>query len=259
MPHSGAAIRLGCVAYLNSLPFRYPLKKNIFKSQATLTEAIPTELNCQLSTQKLDLALTSSVVFLDRNYKLLPRLCIAANHQILSVNLYSQLPLKELSGKRLGLTHHSATSVELLQVLCDHYWCISPQFVPLNRNEPLKNYPAILLIGDEALVNLSLPGFETVDLASEWYAFTGLPFVFAVFSAQSYLSSFELEMMSLKLQEVLQWSENHLELLTKEGASQSGLPEGLIQKYFSLCNYRLEEKEIESLKIFQEIRHVSKI
>src|SRR5262245_46647635 len=168
-------MRIGFVDYINTLPISLPFRLGIIETNFEFVYKIPSELNHLLRGGKLDIALVSSVEYLQGNYSLAPGFGIACADQIMSVNLYTQIPISALTGKRVGLTHHSATSVELLKVLCYHLWKIEPQFELLDRKEPLSKYAAFLLIGDEALANVSVSSFEAIDLGLAWHTLTGLP------------------------------------------------------------------------------------
>ncbi|MCH9626680.1 MAG: Chorismate dehydratase [Chlamydiales bacterium] len=244
---------IGMVEYINALPFHLPFRLGEIKTEASITYGIPSAVNAQLRAGKLDMALTSCAEYFDGPYQLLPGFCIGACKEILSVNLYTRLP--KLDGATIAVTHHSATSIALLKVLCHHFWKVEPTFIPLEREKPLTHYDAFLLIGDEALEQLTIPGYQTIDLASAWYEATQLPFVFAVFAQRGGAHDHSGE-----LEASLQWSEANRGRLIHEAHLQSGLAPELIDRYYTLCRYRLEDKEREGLNLFQQLReHVSKV
>jgi chorismate dehydratase len=84
--------------------------------------------------------------------------------------------MEELHGARIGVTDEAATAPRLLQVLLRLKYQVQPQaYVPLQASSD-----AFLLIGNRGLLQrMGAPGFQhTYDLGNEWYAWTGLPFVF---------------------------------------------------------------------------------
>lgn len=242
-------LRIGCVEYINAFPLVHAFKTGQLKCESELIYAVPSTLNRLLCEKKLDLALTSSIEYLNGNYDLLPDFCIAAKKQILSVNLYRK---KGEALDKIALTHHSATSIALLKVLCKHYWNVKPEFVPLDRSIPLKNNSAFLLIGDEALKQLAVEGFETIDLAESWQAMTGLPFVFAVFSIRKNQNEEQLKHFSQKLESALKWGCDHLEEIIECASGCTGLAKSLVKKYYGLCHYHLGQRELEGLMKFKE-------
>lgn len=241
--------QIGIVEYINALPFYFPLQIGELQTEHTFTYDIPSRLNTQLREGKLDMALTSCSEYLDGTYQLLPGYCIGAHKEILSVNLYLQ---GKLDGGRIGLTHHSATSIALLKVLCHHFWKEKPNFVPLQEGE---KYDGFLLIGDNALKKMTIPGYRTIDLASAWYEATRLPFVFAVIAVRE-----GIQCDGDEFEAALQWSEANRERLVEAAYTQTGLPKNLINRYYDVCCYRLGEKELEGLQLFKNLREsVSKI
>lgn len=248
-------LRVGCVEYINALPIHFPFQGGHIPCSSAFTFAIPSVLNGLLRENKLDVALSSSVEYLDGNYRLVPGFGIVGLQQVLSVNLYTRLPVNALEGARIGLTHHSAASISLLKVLFRHHWRVAPQLEPLDRKELLTGYDAFLLIGDEALEQLTIPGFQTIDLATAWHEMTGLPFVFAVFSARNEVSFSSLEILQQELDAALAWSSAHREAIEKAAMKQCQMTPELVRNYYTVLGYRLGSQEIESLELFRKLRH----
>lgn len=228
-------MKIGVVDYLNALPFSLPYRLEQLQSDCTFTYATPSELNRLLKEGHLDAALTSSATSLP----FLPAYGIASQKEILSVNLY-------LSGSfegRIGITSESATSVELLKILCRFHWHVEPTFLSLCS----PNLDGFLLIGDAALH--SFPEYKRIDLASAWYEMTALPFVFALISLRE-----GIEYTGEEFEKALIWSESHREELLLFASKRSGLPTSLLKKYYQICRYRLGDKEREGLKVFHQLR-----
>lgn len=245
-------LRIGWVSSINAFPFHLPFKKDT--EDFLFSYAAPTHLNHMLKEGELDVALTSSVEYLDQRYLLLPGFGIAANSCIRSVNLYTKRSPHLLDGARIGLTSQSATSVALLKVLCHHVWKVNPRFELLDRTLSFDAYDGVLLIGDEALQYKTLPHFQTIDLASVWYEATHYPFVFAVFSVKETSDPVALRSFEKSLPEALAWSETHAEHVIEAAEQKSGLPPALIREYFQTCQYRIGHQEWEGLKLFNSMR-----
>jgi predicted solute-binding protein len=249
--------RIGCVNYINALPLYLPFRLGKIAHDFEFIYDIPSALNTLLRRKAIDAALTSSVEYLDGDYHFIKGLGISGLNTIMSVNFYTQFPILALSGMRVGLTHHSATSIALLKVLCHYLWKIEPHFEPLNREEPFINYAAFLLIGDEALKHLSISNFQTIDLCHAWYMLTALPFVFAVMAVKEATDKQKIAEIGKKFETALNWSDSNREVVESEALKHSSLPPALIQKYFSVINYRLGKKEMEGLKTFNHLRKLS--
>jgi len=101
---------------------------------------------------------------------------VACDGAALSVFLFSNTPVEQLSGSNIAVTTHTATSIQLLRVLFADLWQVSNHsFV-----EMFDNHDAELVIGDPALEKLALGEFDhSYDLGSAWKSLTDLPFVFA--------------------------------------------------------------------------------
>jgi chorismate dehydratase len=71
--------------------------------------------------------------------------------------------------------------VALTRILCAQRWRIAPKLTPAEPDirAMMARADAALIIGDPALA-IRPDGLTKIDLGSEWQAFTGLPFVYAM-------------------------------------------------------------------------------
>jgi predicted solute-binding protein len=246
-------LRVGWVGYINALPFTLPFELGkVGRGRLENTYAPPTALNELLQQKKLDIALTSCVECLDGEYHLLPGFGIASAQNVMSVNLYTRFSPSTLNGALVGLTPHSATASALLRVLCRHFWKVDPNFELLNQE--YTHYTAFLLIGDEALHHLSIPGYQTIDLAAAWYEMTGLPFVFALFVSQKEVDINARSRFQNQLNEALQWGKRHPNEIAHHAQARCPLSLALIRQYYGCLHYRLGENEREGLQTFNKLR-----
>ena len=95
-------------------------------------------------------------------------------HSAESVFIFSNKPIQEI--KTLQLDAQSRTSNNLSKVLLKYHWKINPELV----NSDLAD--AFVQIGDRTFANRDHYPYQ-YDLAAEWFNFTGLPFVFAVWAS----------------------------------------------------------------------------
>ena len=125
---------------------------------------------------------TAEVIRLEGLVRPVADLCVAAGDRALSVLLFSRRPANELEGATVGVTSHTATSIQLLRVLFADHWRLSPgRYVSLDQP-----HDAALIIGDPALQERSLRRYPFVyDLGEEWKRLTGLPFVYALWVIRS--------------------------------------------------------------------------
>ena len=105
-------IRLGRISYVNMAPVFFRLEADVAELQG-----VPTELNERLLNGELDLAPISSIEYA-RNaerLRLLPRLCVASEGAVDSIQLVTRRPLEQV--RVVAVTPESATSVVLTKVL----------------------------------------------------------------------------------------------------------------------------------------------
>jgi chorismate dehydratase len=174
-------MRIGAVNYLNTKPLIYGLGDLLPHAEIVLD--IPSRLAEGLSAGELDVALIPVIeYFRGQHYRLVPDISIASEGAVLSVTLFSRVPWARI--RRVALDEGSRTSAALTRILLSRRYGVEAQSIPLAMDtEPERlDVDAVLLIGDRAM-RACLPGFDfAFDLGQEWYQWTGLPFVFAVWA-----------------------------------------------------------------------------
>lgn len=177
-------LRIGAVTYLNSKPLTEHLP-GLFP-EAIIRDDYPSRLADDLASGKLDVALIPSIeYFRGDNYEIVSDACVAARGPVLSVKLYSRVPWSDV--RTLGLDEGSRTSAALAKILLGERFGVEPQTVafPLGQNIDACPADAILMIGDRAMQPQNEKFHATWDLGEEWFQWTGLPFVFAMWVARN--------------------------------------------------------------------------
>ncbi len=177
-------LRVGAVNYLNTKPLVYGLAR--LAPQAELVFDLPSRLADQLAAGKLDVALIPSIeTFQNPNYQIVSDACIACHGPVLSVKLFSRVPVERI--RTLALDEGSRTSAALVRILLRERFGISPELegLPIGEGLSASAADAVLLIGDRAMHGQ--PGrFAAVwDLGDEWVRWSELPFVFAMWTARA--------------------------------------------------------------------------
>ena len=171
--------------------------------------------------------------------------------------LFSREGWRDLEGKRIGITDETATSVMLLRVLLEKKYGIRATFERLHAGvNDLRGYDAVLLIGDEALrrKTTGLPGFDLVyDLATEWYEWQKLPFVFAVWAVRKSLPDVERKELAAALERSLAASEGEELPEAVAHGRALGLAPSDTSEYLRGFNFRLGEREREAIERFREL------
>jgi chorismate dehydratase len=176
-------VRIGAVNYLNTKPLICDL--DVLAPAAELVLDVPSRLADRLRDGELDVALIPVIeYFRAGGYTVVPGIAIASRGPVLSVTLFSRLPWPRV--KRVALDAGSRTSAALTQVLFQKRHGVAPEVVPLPLDSQAEDADAdaVLLIGDRAM-RACLPGFaHAFDLGQEWFDWTGLPFVYAVWAVR---------------------------------------------------------------------------
>lgn len=176
-------IRVGAVNYLNTKPLIHRFEQ--LAPHAQLVLDLPSRLADGLAAGTLDVALIPSIeAFQDPTYSIVSDACIACHGPVLSVKLFSRVPVEAI--KTLALDEGSRTSAALVRILLKERHQIEPALEPLAIGDSIADTSAdaVLLIGDRA-IHSPLGHFEFVwDLGDEWCRWAGLPFVFAMWIAR---------------------------------------------------------------------------
>jgi chorismate dehydratase len=184
--------------------------------------------------------------------------CIATRDQVKSVMLFSKEGWRDLEGKTIGITDDTATSVQLLRVLLEKKYNVHATFERLHAGvNDCSRFDAVLLIGDEALRHnkAGLDGFELVfDLASEWYEWQKLPFVFAVWAIRKALPEESRRDLAGLLERSLDACGDDFASIAGTHGRRIGLTEAETQEYLEGFNYKLGEREREAIGVFRRFQ-----
>lgn len=261
-------MRVGRIPYINCFPVYGGIDRGLVPLDAELLDGVPTTLNRMMAEGTLDVSVVSAVEYArdSERYLLLPELAISCDGPVRSVMLFSTRPAAELSGERVLVSRSSMTSVRLLELLFEHVWKATPEFVPGNAEadaiargagEPVA---ARLVIGDAALMLQSAghPVAEghgqsypyVYDLGAEWKAWTGLPFVFAVWVAQRTTPVAEALKVHGALLQSRDWGMQHLDELAAQASRTTGVSLAECRQYFDDLDWRLTLKDLEGLTEF---------
>ncbi len=230
-------IRLGRISYVNMAPVFYRVETEVEEIQG-----VPTELNRQLVAGELDAAPISSIAYArnaDR-LRLMPRLCVASEGAVDSIQLVSRLPLEQV--RTVAVTPESATSAVLTKVLLPE-----AEHVPLGEEADAK-----MLIGDAALKSAFEDPTPHHDLGRLWLERTGLPMVFAVWACPEPTAPGLVELEDA-LVESVRIARAEPESLAYEASERYGYPAGFLARYFEKLRYRFGPRERAGLYTFLEL------
>ncbi len=178
------ALRVGIVPYLNTRPLCEDLPR--FLPQAQFLCDVPSRLAQGLANGQIDVAIAPVVEwFRHPDWQLVSDACIACRGPVRSVKLFGRKPVDKIG--TLAADVSSRTSVALTQVLLAYRFGVCAKITPFSLSESPEEVAAdgVLLIGDRAMMAPEDGWAFVWDLGAEWYRWTGLPFVFAVWVARA--------------------------------------------------------------------------
>lgn len=164
-------LRIGCVPYLNAKPLIEGLEGVLLRP--------PADLVGFLLRGRLDVALIPSVEVLRRGLARVPGIAIASPGRVDTVRLLHRVPLEGV--RRVALDRNSRTSNLLARILLEERHGLRPRYVKRDptRRVDWRGVDAVVTIGD---TSFRTEDAAQLDLGSEWLAFTGKPFVFALWA-----------------------------------------------------------------------------
>ena len=252
-------MRVGRIGYINCYPIYGAIDRGIVTSPGEFVTGTPAELNNLLAAGELDVSVVSAVEYARnaREYHLLPDLAISCDGPVQSVALFAHRDVRELDGATAIVSASSRTSVHLVELLCREYWKVSLKVVEA-RAEPqdldgLTNLPhdAVLVIGDAALLLAARDRYAfRYDLGEVWKAWTGLPFVFAVWAARRDADQAAVADVHKALVASRDWGLAHLDELAQAAHDATGIGVDACRSYLSGIDYALSYRHLEGLTSF---------
>ena len=246
-------LRVGIVNYLNSKPLAWGFLKGHHADFFTPSYHPPSQVARMLEQGNLDIGLIPSIeVQRIPDLRVLSGLCVASAHEVRSVILISRGPVEAI--RKVALDHNSRTSAALLRILLKERYGLSPEYAQ-ERPDPermLSEADAALVIGDPAL-RVDRDRYQVIDLAAEWKALTGLPFVFAVWAVRPEVDFPDLPFY---FKSSLRYGLSSMDTLVREAAAELDLDSSEVRSYLTEnLSYFLREPEVDALTEFYRRAH----
>lgn len=244
-------MRIGSVPYLNASPltawFRSPAGR---ESGVEVVTDVPSQLARLVRKGDLTCALVSSIeLFRHPDWGAVADIAIASTGKVLSVRLFCKVPLDKV--RSVALDTSSLTSSALVQVLFARWWQRKPEYIPAapDLQAMLNRADSALLIGDKGMLARA-EGLYVFDLGEEWFNWTGLPFVWALWLGRR-------EHLHPRLVEVLvtarAWGLEHIDQVIRVETARLGAEEHLVRHYLcDIMQYQMTPAHEEALARFQE-------
>lgn len=241
--------RVSIVSYLNSKPFLYGLRNSMLAKEIDLSLDIPSKVAAKLAFNQADVGLIPVAGLEDLDdYHIISDYCIGSVGKVKTVVLVSDVPLNLI--ETILMDYQSRSSVLLAKVLAKFYWKKSFRWENTCnnfQNVSIKGNTAGVIIGDRVF-DIENNFKYIYDLSEEWYNFTRLPFVFAVWAVNKKVpASFESSFNN-----ALAYGIENIAAIEK--VEQSYYPNVNIADYFDQnISFRLDEEKRAGMKKFLEL------
>jgi chorismate dehydratase len=244
-------IRISAVKYANTYPFMYGLTESGFDKKVLLQTDHPADCAAKLISDKVDIGLIPVAALpLLKEYQIISDYCIGANKNVRTVLLLSNCRFEDI--KTIYLDYRSRSSINLTKVLAKNSWKREFKWVNTSKGFDFLNIgldEGVVLIGDQCF-EYENSFRNKVDLALEWEKFSGLPFVFACWTANKYIENDFIE----EFNEALKLGVNNIDAVVKK-FGQTGIINGIVLKNYLEENidYNFNEDKKKGLKLFLEL------
>lgn len=244
-----------------------------------IASSTPSECARRLQAGTADIGLVPVAAYASlRDAAIIPGCAIASLDHVQSILLVVKRNVGVRAAKRVALDTASLTSAAYTRIFFSKLWKTAPEFMPHppDLDAMLHSADAALLIGDPALLALKnrearesgAPGlvYETwdsknsaepldyIDLAHEWRAWTGTPWVSAFWAVRE--AAFRPDTVSrAQLIQDFQQSRDHglahIDDLAREWSARIPLSTGELRDYLTEnIHYSLDDACLEGLNLF---------
>lgn len=255
-------MRIAASTYLNSAPLVYSFTQGLFRSKYDfIGDEAPSRCAEMLRSGQCEIALIP-VIECQRipDLRIIPDIAVASKDRVRSVLIASRRPLEEV--RTMTLDPSSRTSQALVKILFQRRYGILPDFTErapepsvVSRNT-LDSADAALVIGDPAMRLESSArrlDLKIYDLAEEWRAMTGLPFVFAVWAVREEACvdapGLARDFLAAKREGV-----DRIEQIAAQYAAELELPQNELLDYLSQnVNYDLDKENLAGMRLYFDL------
>ncbi len=262
---SDARIRVAAIDFLNPAPlmwdFEHPPLDAALAQRYSVDRMLPSECAVRLASGQSDIGLIPiAALATTPGLRILPGCTIASKGRVRSLLLVRRASQPLTALRTVAADTASRTTIAYARILFHKWGNAGVDFLPLaaNLDNMLQQADAAIIIGDPALMALEeranrheRTGEELVyhDLAQEWRALTGLPFISAVWGA-AHGSSFDD-----RVADDLILSRDHglanIPTLAREWSRRIPIAEHTIRTYLTEnIHYILDEECLEGIVAF---------
>ena len=236
---------------MNTRPLIAPIERGEVAGFSVVKD-VPSKLPAMVESGDADLGLLPAGYCVTRpGLALVPGVGIACRGPVRSILLLTRGDVRET--RTIAATTSSMSSVRLLRVLLRDHFKQPAELAAADR--PMDcldrgDADGALLIGDPAL-QVEPGNYRTYDLGEEWFRFTGLPFVFALWAGPDAAIA---ERAAPGLAQAMRMGRSEIPRISEEAAEDLDLPAGLCEDYLS--NYIIHdvgEAEMAGYDLFRQL------
>ena len=239
-------LRVSVVDFLNARPLTWGLLHDA-PAGVEVSRDVPSVCAAKLAAGEADVGLIPSIEYQRiPNLKVVPALGIAASSEVRSVLLVSDVSRERI--RSVDLDPASRTSAALTRILLRRVYGIAPEYREASEAAPRAD--ARLVIGDPAL-KTRLNGHVVLDLAAEWRAFSGHPFVFAFWAVRADAATAEVTAL---LRKSYAAGIASFAALVRQESAESGLSEPVVEDYLRhALHFELDAGDLDGLQLFYRL------
>lgn len=244
-------IRISAVKYANTYPFIYGLKESGFDKRSILETDHPADCATKLINGKVDIGLIPVAALPSlKEYYIISKYCIGANGNVRTILLLSNSQFEDIV--TIYSDYRSRSSVILSKVLAKNFWKREFRWMNTSKGFDFRNIglnEAVVLIGDQCF-EYEKSFSHKIDLAAEWKSFTGLPFVFACWTANRII---EKEFVD-EFNQALELGLKNIDKVVKKYGSSGVINGKILLDYLTRdIDYDLNETKKKGLQLFLEL------
>jgi chorismate dehydratase len=244
-------IRISAVKYANTYPFIYGLTESGFDKRVVLETDHPADCAEKLISGRVDIGLIPVAALpLLKEYHIISDYCIGANGNVRTVLLLSNCTFDEIES--IYLDYRSRSSVNLTKVLAKNSWKKEFRWINTSQGFDFINIgekEAVVLIGDQCFEYEKNFRYK-IDLALEWKEFSGLPFVFACWTANKKLDNKFIE----EFNQSLRLGVKNIDAVVEKFGKTGTITGSVLKQYLTEnIDYNFDDKKKRALNLFLDL------
>jgi predicted solute-binding protein len=245
--------RVAAVSYLNTVPLVWgfahsPELRDVFD----VNFALPSLCAQQMSAGQADIGILPVIEMARQQLDYFPGTGIACHGPVRTILLISKVPYAQI--KTLAVDAGSRTSVMLSRVILAERFGATPTVFahPADMEGMLAQADAALIIGDPALhIDPATIPYHCLDLGGEWVTMTGLPMVFAVWSARKELIQ---DRYAEAFRASCRYGLDHMDDIVREQSPLRGVSPELTRAYLTKhIVFELGDEDYEGMRRYLDL------